>query len=208
MKVLQNHLRNTFLAGIFAVVPLVLTIFIIYKVYDWSSQFSNYLLGEAMPFIGVVLAISIIYLTGLIATMSLGKMIIGAIDSVLSKVPGLRQIYTAWKHIALTPGGTEGTFSHVVLIPDEMGVAGLLGFTSLRPIENSMNILAVFVPASPNPVSGRLYFINRDKCVLLSLTTEEAFKIILSTGNYVPAEIGQAVQDSVVERKAADRSRV
>ena len=195
MQPFQTHLRNTFLAGIFAVVPLALTAILIYKVDEWTRGISKYLVGREIPFVGVLIAIAAIYLMGLLATISIGQMLIRAIDALLSRVPVLRQLYTAWKQIAITPGGTEGTFSHVVLIPDETGASHLLGFTSGRAIEDDPNTLCVFVPAAPNPVSGRLYFVHRSRCVIVDISTEEAFKVVLSTGNYVPAQIGRSLRN-------------
>src|SRR4029079_16629915 len=113
---------------------------------------------------------------------------------LILRLPVLKQFYVAWKQIALTPGGTEGTFSKVVLIPDETGATHLLGFTCGRPIENEPNTLCVFVPAAPNPVNGRLYFVHRERCQFVDVTPEEAFKVILSTGNYVPPGVGEATR--------------
>jgi uncharacterized membrane protein len=194
MHGLQTHLRNTFLAGIFAVVPLVVTAFIIYKVNEWTLGISQYLFHREIPFVGVLVAIAAVYLTGLVATISVGKLFIRGVDALLVRVPGLRQFYIAWKQIAITPGGTEGVFSKVVLILDETRVAHMLGFTSGRSIDNDPDTVCVFVPAAPNPISGRLYFVHRSKCVFLDVTTEEAFKVVLSTGNYVPAAMGTATQ--------------
>ena len=115
------------------------------------------------------------------------------LDRVLRRVPVLRELYSAWKQVALTPGGTEGVFSHVVLIPiDETGGRHVLGFTSGRPIERDPGSICVFVPAAPNPLTGRMYFVKCDRCVNVDLSTEEAFKILLSTGNYVPPALGAA----------------
>ena len=46
--------------------------------------------------------------------------------------------------------------------------------------------------AAPNPINGRLYFVHREKCQFVDVTPEEAFKVILSTGNYVPPGVGAA----------------
>ena len=194
-KGFQAHVRNTFLAGIFALVPIAVTIFVIYKVDELTRGISNWLFGKPIPFVGILIAIAAIYAAGIVATISLGKFIIRSFDSVLSGLPLLRPLYIAWKQIAITPGGgTEGVFSHVCLIPDETGATHLLGFTNGKPIENNPDTFCVFVPASPNPINGRLYFVHRDKCELVDLSTEEAFKIVLSTGNYVPGEIGTAMR--------------
>ena len=40
-------------------------------------------------------------------------------------------------------------------------------------------------------MNGRLYFVPLAEVTVLDLSPEEAFKIILSSGNYVPEEIGR-----------------
>ncbi len=188
----QTHFRNTFLAGIFAAIPVAVTVFIVWWVESRTRPISHWLLGREIPFVGVGIALLAIYASGLIATTLVGKFVLRGIDLSLKRLPVIRQVYNGWKQVALTPGGTEGIFSKVALIPDEAGQTLLLGFTSGRPLDDQPNVLCVFVPASPNPVNGRLYFVRRETCQLVELSTEEAFKIILSTGNYVPREIGAA----------------
>jgi uncharacterized membrane protein len=183
----QAHIRQTFIAGIFAAVPLAVTIFIIWWIDDKMTAVSRYLFHKSIPFhLGVLVAIGIIYVTGLVTRSLLGKMLLKLLDGVLMRLPVVRQLYLGWKQIALTPGGSEGTFSRVVLIPDEFGSMKLLGFTSGRIVEADEPCYCVFVPSSPNPITGRLYFVPLDKCQLIAMTAEEAFKVVLSTGNYVP----------------------
>src|SRR5436190_1694857 len=120
MNGLQKHLRNTFLTGIFAAIPLAITAYIFWIGWTWSDSISEKLFhGKKIPLIGIVLAILMIYLSGLFATSVLGKFFLRIIDSLLSRVPLVRELYIAWKQIALTPGGTEGIYSKVVLMPDE-----------------------------------------------------------------------------------------
>jgi uncharacterized membrane protein len=61
-----------------------------------------------------------------------------------------------------------------------------MGFTSARLIQADEPCYCVFVPSAPNPITGRLYFVPIERCELLDMSPEEAFKVILSTGNYVP----------------------
>ena len=79
-----------------------------------------------------------------------------------------------------------------VLVPDESGQMRMLGFSSGKPIEGDPNTCCVFVPASPNPTSGRLFFVPLDRCLSLAMTPQSALKLIISGGNYVPAAIGAA----------------
>jgi uncharacterized membrane protein len=95
--------------------------------------------------------------------------------------------------MAFSPEGDEGIFARVVLIPDETGHMRMLGFTMHRPIEGDPDTLCVFVPGSPNPTAGRLYFVPVRECLTLDLPVRTAFKILISGGNYVPREIGHAL---------------
>ena len=198
MAQLQKHVRNTFLAGVFAAVPIVVTVFILWWVESKTRPGAHYLLvrffhvDRDIPFLGVVLAIAGIYLVGAITTSLLGRFVLGTIDRILLRVPVLRQVYSGWKQVALTPGGTEGIFSRVALINDEPGHSLVLGFTNGRPVEGTPDVICVFVPYAPNPVTGQLRLVKRASCRMLEISTEDAFKIILSTGNYVPAPVGAA----------------
>lgn len=182
----QGRIRRTFVAGIFAFVPLAVTVFIIYWIDKQTRGITSWLFGHSIPFLGVLITLAAIYVTGMITSSLVGKFFLRLLDRVLMRLPIIRQLYLGWKQIALTPGGTEGTFSHVVLVPDESGQMRMMGFTSGRVLEGDPPCYCVFVPSAPNPVTGRLYFVEIEKCRILTITPEEAFKVVLSTGNYIP----------------------
>lgn len=182
----QSRVRRTFVAGIFATAPLAVTAFIIWWIDAKTRGITFWLFHREIPLLGVLIALLAIYGTGMITSSLIGKFVLRIVDAVLVRLPVIRQLYTGWKQIALTPGGTEGMFSRVVLIPDETGVMKMLGFTNGRVIEADMPSYCVFVPSAPNPVTGRLYFVQVDRCQIIDMTADEAFKIVLSTGNYVP----------------------
>ena len=200
MARLQNHVRNTFLAGVFAAVPIVVTVFILWWVESKTRPGAHYVLvrfvhvDRDIPFLGVVLAVAGIYLVGMITTSLVGRFMLGTVDRVLLRVPVLGQVYNGWKQVALTPGGTEGIFSHVALINDEPGHSLVLGFTNGKAVEGSNDVICVFIPFAPNPVTGQLRLVHRASCQMLEISPEEAFKVILSTGNYVPAPVGAAAE--------------
>jgi uncharacterized membrane protein len=180
------NIRTTFLAGIFAFIPLAVTAFILWWVDDKTVVFTDWLFHRRIHFLGVLLTLAAIYATGLITNSLLGKYLLRLLDAIIMRLPGIRLLYQGWKQIALTPGGTEGTFSRVVLIPDETGTMRLMGFCSGRIIMADEPCYCVFIPSSPNPITGRLYFVRAGRCQFIGMSTEEAFKVILSTGNYIP----------------------
>jgi uncharacterized membrane protein len=196
MGPLQKHLRNTFLTGIFAAAPIAVTVFVIVYIENATRAPLQRLFKINTPFAGVLVAIVLIYLLGLLVNSLLGKWMIHVVDRVLLRVPVMKELYRAWKHISVTPGGKEGIFGKVVLVPVENGRATTLGFSSGEPIEGDPSTCCVFVPAAPNPMNGRLYFIPTTDVHTLELSPEEAFKIILSGGNYVPPELARGTRKS------------
>ncbi len=189
---LKVHLQRKFFAGTLAAIPLAVTGFILW----WVDSNARGLFAVDYPLLGIVVTVLGIYALGVFVTSLLGKYFLGLADWVLNRLPGFRDLYKTWKQIAVTPDNGDGIFAHVVLIPDETGRMRMMGFTSGKAIEGSADIVCTFVPASPNPTSGRLYFVPRSSCRFLQLGTQEALKFVISGGNYVPAAIGRALSES------------
>ena len=84
----------------------------------------------------------------------------------------------------------------VVLIPHETPGLKQIGFSTGVPLSEGGHV-CVFVPNAPNPVLGRVVFVHPKDVVLLAMSVEEAFKLLISSGNHVPPEL--------VEMKASDR---
>jgi uncharacterized membrane protein len=193
MTFAQKHLRNTFLAGIFAAIPVGVTVFLIWYVDNATRAPLRRVFNGRLdiPFIGIPITLILIYLLGLAVTSIVGNWLLRLIDRLLLRVPLLKDLYQAWKQVAVTPGGKEGMYAQVVLVPLE-GRARVLGFTSGECVLGDSATICVFVPNSPNPVMGRLYFVARDEARRLNISAEEAFKFLLSTANYIPPQIGAA----------------
>jgi uncharacterized membrane protein len=153
MTPLQKHLRNTLLAGIFAAIPVGATIFLIWYVESLTRAPLAKLLNLDIPFIGIPIAIALIYLLGLVVRSLIGRWLLNLLDRLLSRVPLLKDLYTAWKQISVTPGGSEGMYTKVVLIPGE-GDSKQLGFTSGECVPGDPDLICVFVPNTPNPIPG------------------------------------------------------
>ena len=203
----QDHLRKTFVAGLFTLVPIGITIFLLFKFDQLTRGILQSLFGWSFPLVGVVIALVLIYFSGLLASSLVGRFFIGILDSLLIRVPVLKTLYTAWKQVAFVPIGTEGTFSRVVLIGDETSQMLMLGFCSGAPIDGDADTFCVFMPSAPNPVGGsRLFFVRREKIIWLNVSTEEAFKVVLSNGNYVPKAVGEAIATAMSAARQLPRA--
>ena len=183
---IQNHVRNKLVAGTLAAIPVAVTAFIIWYVDTKSRE----LLQVHTPFVGIAIAIGVIYILGVFVTSVVGQFLLHVFDRLLRRVPGLRDLYRSWKHVALADT-RAGIFAHVVLVPDDAGRGCVLGFTSGNAIEGDPGLSCVFVPGSPNPTTGRLYFVPTTRCIRLEMSPQDALKLIISGGNYVPPAVGK-----------------
>lgn len=190
----QAHLRKTFLAGAFAVIPIAVTVVIVVYAERLTTAPIERLTGRHVYGLGLVLAAVLIYAVGLFVTSFVGRTLLRWTDAILNRLPLLRELYKAWKQVSLSPGGGEGIYGKVVLVPDgPPGAPLVLAFSTGEPIAPGATHVAAFVPNVPNPVTGRVVFVRLVDVVPTTLSAEEAFKMLLSSGNYVSAEIAVAL---------------
>lgn len=212
MGKLAAHIRNAFLAGALAIVPVAVTAFAVWYVESQTRAAASRAIGRPVPpFVGVLLAVALVYAAGVAVTSLVGRLLLGLADRILARLPLVRAVYGAWKQVALTPGGGQGMYARVVLVeaadpataatgeavPDNVAAAPAsaaawqVGFTSGTPVPGAADLLPVFVPQCPNPLNGRLLLVPRSRCRLTDVSPENAFKMLLSSGNYVPPGIGR-----------------
>src|SRR5262249_39660890 len=141
-------------------------------------------LGVELPGLGILAALVGLYLLGVVVTSLLGSLMLTILDWMLDRMPGFKTLYQAWKDVVLLPPDRPSTFHDVVLVPSVDGSEHWLGFTSGAPLPGKPDCCCVFMPNVPNPLTGRLFIVARDKCVPVPVTVAEAFKFYLSTGNH------------------------
>jgi uncharacterized membrane protein len=187
MSWLGRHLRNKLAAGVLAAIPLVIVVYGFFWIEEHTQPLVEPYLGVRIPGLPIVVALIAVYLLGLIVTSFLGGLFLALLDRVLEHVPGFRLLYHAWKDVVLLPKDRAGTFHLVVLVRrgDPEGMA--LGFTSAEELPGEPGRWCVFLPNVPNPLTGRLVIVPKEQCVPLKMSVIEAFKVLLSTGNYLPS---------------------
>ncbi|MFH1381671.1 MAG: DUF502 domain-containing protein [Chloroflexota bacterium] len=190
-----QHIRNVFLTGIVAVVPLVVT----YLVFRWlfdaiDGMFQpliKLLIGRTIPGVGLVVVIILVYLVGLIATNVVGRRLVQGFDAVISRTPIIQYVYAAAREVVNALRGLRRvSFKEVVVV--EFPKAGMysLGFITGHPLDfRGQKKVPVFVPHTPNPMTGFLVMLAAEDIIDTDLTIEEAMRMILSGGLLTPEEI-------------------
>lgn len=180
-------LRRNFITGAFALGPIALTVYGVCYIESLTADVSRWLFGQHVWGVGLIVAACLIYLVGAAINTWLGKWAVGLTDRLMARVPVIGTLYGSWKQIAYTPGGGDGVFARVVLVPVDDSQNRQLGFAAAAESDKPDADVTVFLPAVPNPLAGRLVLVPVGRLIELPIGVEEAFKFLLSNGNYVPA---------------------
>lgn len=194
-------MRKYLIAGLLVWMPVGITFLIIRAVIDFLDKILLWLpapyqpdviLGFHIPGLGVVLAIILVLMTGIIVANFLGRRIVAAWESFLLQIPLVRSLYTGIKQIleAILAADAK-SFRKVLLIEyPRKGVWSLAFMTSdsLGEVQSKtkLDMISVFIPTTPNPTSGFVLMLPNKDVIQLNMGVEEGLKMIISMGVVVP----------------------
>ncbi|MEX1012487.1 MAG: DUF502 domain-containing protein [Waddliaceae bacterium] len=128
-------------------------------------------------------------------------------DYVFHRIPVVRSIYKTAQDVIKTIFTTSTrSFQQVVLAPfpnEKTQAIGLVTRENIPKVEGGkeVNLVAVFVPTTPNPTSGFLMMYDPKDLVYLDMKVEDAFKYIISCGvvQTPMAKQQEVKEDEVIE---------
>src|ERR1019366_4365606 len=180
--------RRHLTAGLLVLVPVVVTVTVVRFVFTtidgFSQPLTERLVGRAIPGLGLILTIVVIWLTGVLSTNFIGKKFLELFGRLLENLPLVKTIYTASKQLveAVSPGGRRA-FQRVVLVEFPQKGTFALGFVTGNGIGSlETGTLSIYVPTALNPTSGFLIFAKESDILDPRLTVEEGIKLVVSGG--------------------------
>jgi len=197
----MSHLRRYFVAGLLFWVPIVITVLIVGFLVDILDQTmllipTQYrpesLLGFSLPGLGVLLALVIVFLTGVIVANLLGRQLLRLWEAILARIPVVRSIYSGAKQVMETlVTGSGKSFREVVMIEYPRKGLWTLAFVTGNAMPAakesiSDDAISIYVPTTPNPTSGFFLMVSASEVVPLAISVEDGLKLILSTGVLQP----------------------
>ena len=192
-KSIFSRLRNNFIAGIVALIPIGITLYLTLFIIKLSTNLipkeinpNNYLPFD-VPGLEILIALILITLVGWISLSFLGKKFFELFNNILKKIPILRTIYSAIVQMTETFTKTEQNHSNVVLLEYPRKGVWAVGFAIKENqgiISKKVNeeLINVFLPTTPNPTSGFLLMVPKKELIYLDVTFEQASKFIVSAG--------------------------
>lgn len=141
-----------------------------------------------VPGLGLVVVLMVLFLAGFLARNFLGRWVLRLWERLLAAIPFAGPFYKAVKQLLETVFGAAGQdFRRVVLLEyPRKGIYSIGFVTSVAQGEvqhrTAKRVVNVFLPTTPNPTSGFYLAVPEDEVIPLSMSVEEAFKVIVSGG--------------------------
>jgi len=189
-----THFKRTILAGIFTIVPLALTGFILVFMFRFLDSVSAPILniiGFHIPGLGILLTILSVYFLGVIIRNVLGRRLFSWGEKIVLAIPLVSTIYKTIKQFINAFSGTADgkNFQKVIFLQyPRVGVWTLAFVTGESVDANSVEYYHIFVPTTPNPTSGFFIIIPKRETMLTEMTVEEGIKMVISGGLIAPPE--------------------
>ena len=207
----KQDLKSDLIAGLVVIIPLATTIWLTINVTVWMVQFLTRFPKQLNPFpelnpylgwlinlgIGFAVPLLSILLIGLMARNFAGRWLLDFGERVVESIPLAGSVYKTLQQLLQTVfQDSKSRFRRVVLVEyPRRGlwaiafVTGAAGVVAAEAPTNKM--LSVFIPTTPNPTSGWYSIVSEDDVLNLSISIEDAFKVLLSGGIVGPDLAGR-----------------
>jgi uncharacterized membrane protein len=183
---MRRYVRTTLLGGIAAVLPLALVIIVfrwiigliekyLSPIVDLFNTDSELLLIAIYLILVAAILISFFFI-GVIIETRIGRFFRSVLErKYLMKIPGYK---IARETVMQFFGKQKSFFSEVVLVDPFNAGTLMTGFIT----DDQGEIITVFVPTGPNPTSGNIYHIPKDKVFRTRAAVDHGMRSIISCG--------------------------
>jgi uncharacterized membrane protein len=213
----RRTLRRYLVAGILVWLPILATIWVVtfmLHIMDRTLLLlppelrPQALIGFALPGAGLVFALVIVFLTGLLVTNLIDRRLIVWGEEVLNHIPVVRTVYGGVKSFAESVLSQSNSFRKVVMIEYPRAGVWSLGFLTAEDVPEVSARLhephaAVYVSAALNATAGYLVILPRRQVVELTMSVDEAMKMIITCGVVVPHAAHATPDHGALEKPAA-----
>ena len=196
-------LRKWLFTGLLVIVPGVITAWVLTWIVSTLDQtltilpgawHPDRLLGFHIPGFGVLLTLAILLIVGAFASNFAGRKLVSLGDSLVTRIPVVRSIYSSVKQVSDTLFSESGNaFRTAVLVQWPREGVWTVAFVTGAPSGEVAAYLrdefvSVYVPTTPNPTGGYFVMVRKSDCVELDMSVDAALRYIVSMGVVAPVD--------------------
>lgn len=195
----KQRLRNSFIAGLALLAPLVVTVVAMRFLVGWITTFIDPVVQgtrltqytaniEAVAqVLALLLIAAIVVLLGYLTQGRLGQRLFAWIDRGIGVVPLVSIVYTSVRQVAnaLTEGSNR--YKRVVMVEYPRDGVYSIGFVTGDGPDEAGSVVGeslnnVFLPNSPNPTGGQFLMVPDDEIHELDVSVRRGVRLLVTTG--------------------------
>ncbi|AGA89005.1 hypothetical protein Thimo_0130 [Thioflavicoccus mobilis 8321] len=216
-----RHFNRYLLTGIITIIPILVTVFVFefflrqlsnfgkptvramtLSVREFSPDLARWMLEVPwlQSLLAILFTIAAIYLLGWGTSIVIGRRLLTLLEALVERIPLVTKVYGSTKQLVQS-FQRRPDLQRVVLIEfphKEMKAVGFVTET-MRDEESGVELAAVYVPTTPNPTSGYLEIVPKERLISLDWSVDEAMTFIISGGTVSPGRIRWGVVASADE---------
>jgi len=191
LSALAKRLSQYFLRGLITILPLLLTVYLLFALVAWSESLASYLIRPLLgnlyiPGLGLLVAIGIIVLTGYLISRQDTSRLFNWVELPFTNTPVVRSIYNSLKNFAdyFSPQNRGETAQQVVILrwPGQaLEIVGLVTRNHLQGLPTGFlagDRVAVYLPMG-YMIGGYTVFVPREWLTPIDMSVEEAMRSAL-----------------------------
>lgn len=202
-------MKKYFLTGLVVLLPIALTIIIVIFLVDFFTaplvtvvdsilsrveitfhlEIPQQIVFPLTRIVSLFLLFFFILFLGFIAQGYIVRKFFDFSQKIISRIPLIKTIYKVSKEIfsALFSSDGKKAFKSPVIVPFPFSPSYALGFHAGEVAEEIQSkvkepLISVFMPTSPHPISGFLFFVPEKDAPKIAMTKEESVKFLVSCG--------------------------
>jgi uncharacterized membrane protein len=193
-------LRRYLVAGVLVWLPILATMWVVSVMLNLMDRTLAWvppawrperLVGFRLPGIGVVFALLVLFVTGLLVTNLIGRRLIVWGEDLVNRIPVVRTVYGGVKSFAESVLSQSNSFRKVVMVEYPRAGAWSIGFLTSEDVPEVSEKLgephaAVYISAALNATAGYLVIVPRRQVIELDMSVDAAMRMIITCGVVVP----------------------
>jgi uncharacterized membrane protein len=193
-------LRRYLVAGVLVWLPILATLWVITFIVSLMDSILLWLpseyrpanfVGFPLPGLGIVIALAVLLVTGLLVTNLIGRRLVQYWDGIIRRIPLVRSIHGGVKSFAESVFSQSNSFRKVVMIQYPRVGVWSIGFVTAENVaelaaKTGVQHACVYIPTTPNPTSGFIVMVPASEVVELEMSVDSAMKMIITCGVVMP----------------------
>ena len=199
-----QRMRAYLMTGILVVAPISITLYLAWIFIGFVDDRVTPLIPAkynpetylpfALPGLGLLVLVIALIVIGAATAGFFGRLWTRVSEQILGRMPVIRNVYSAVKQILETVLAQQSNaFREAVLVEYPRRGIWAIAFITGRTEGEVQNVteeecINIFLPTTPNPTSGFLLFVPKKDLIRLSMSVEEAIKMVISGGIVTPPD--------------------